>query len=132
MPELPQLLTEQLGVHDAALVLDRRGSMIWDITTAQGRHALKPGYPIAETEHWPGQPWTALAPARESAVLEHRGRPIPSGEWGGGSPCPWSATGVAAGCSTVEALRPGPGLPQPQGVGPAQQRARVPARCRAR
>lgn len=81
MPELPIALTAQLGLTDALLVLDRRGSMIWDVRTAEGRHALKLGYPIAETEHWPGQPWTAMAPAREAAVLTHLGRPALSGEW---------------------------------------------------
>lgn len=81
MPELSTALRSQLGVHDASMVLDRRGSMLWNIVTAAGRYALKLGYPIAETEHWPAQPWTALAPAREAAVLDQLGRPVPSGVW---------------------------------------------------
>ncbi|MFE9733042.1 protein kinase [Streptomyces sp. NPDC005863] len=81
VPELPPTLAAQLGIGDVSLVLDRRGSMIWDVHVGARRYALKLGHPIAETEHWPAQPWTALAPAREAAVLDQLGRPVPSGEW---------------------------------------------------
>ncbi|WP_425444640.1 protein kinase domain-containing protein [Streptomyces phaeoluteigriseus] len=108
------------------LVVDRRGSTVWEVGSNLGRYAVKLGYPIAPTADWPAQPWTALAPAREGAVLHRLGRDeIAYGEWEHGSwnfqpwregpdlyalwePCrrPCSsitpATGVALGC--VQAL----------------------------
>ncbi|MEU0370027.1 protein kinase [Streptomyces sp. NPDC006283] len=64
------------------LVLNRRGSSVWDVECARGRFAVKLGYPIEATPEWPGQPWTALAPAREGAVLHRLGADdIAYGEW---------------------------------------------------
>ena len=43
---------------------------------------MKLGYPIEATADWPAQPWTALAPAREGAVLHRLGfDEIAYGEW---------------------------------------------------
>ncbi|WP_422641081.1 protein kinase domain-containing protein [Streptomyces formicae] len=64
------------------LVLNRRGSSVWDVEGNRGRYAVKLGYPIEATPEWPAQPWTALAPAREGAVLHRLGTDdIAYGEW---------------------------------------------------
>ncbi|MGW4671519.1 protein kinase domain-containing protein [Streptomyces sp. NPDC004324] len=64
------------------LVTDRRGSTVWEVECRRGRYAVKLGYPIEATTDWPAQPWTALAPAREGAVLHRLGfEEIAYGEW---------------------------------------------------
>ncbi len=67
------------------LVLNRRGSTVWDIETDRGRYAVKAGYPIEATAEWPAQAWTALAPRREGAILEYLGVDVTYGEWEGGT-----------------------------------------------
>lgn len=65
------------------LVINRRGSTVWDVCTPDGRFAVKLGYPSRT------HAWTAWAPAREAAILRQL---IPeevwSGEWEEGT---WSA-----------------------------------------
>jgi serine/threonine protein kinase len=64
------------------LVVNRRGSMVWEAESHRGRYAVKVGYPIEATADWPAQPWTALAPAREGVVLHRLGRDdFAYGEW---------------------------------------------------
>ncbi|RKN11615.1 protein kinase [Streptomyces radicis] len=65
-------------------VMDRRGSSVWRVTDDEGgRHAVKLGYAAAPTHAW-----TALAPAREAAVLRHLGREgVHWGDWERGT---WS------------------------------------------
>ncbi|WP_434097431.1 protein kinase [Streptomyces massasporeus] len=64
------------------LVLNRRGSMVWEVQSHRGHYAVKVGYPIEATADWPAQPWTALAPAREGAVLHRLGfDDFAYGEW---------------------------------------------------
>ncbi|QNS08820.1 protein kinase [Streptomyces xanthii] len=71
-----------LSIASCDLVLDRRGSTVWNIVTGSGRYALKLGYPIEATDQWPGQPWTARAPGREAAVLAHLATEhVASGDW---------------------------------------------------
>nr|WP_203622092.1 protein kinase [Streptomyces sp. SID8499] len=64
------------------LVANRRGSMVWEVDSPRGRYAVKVGYPIEATADWTAQPWTALAPAREGAVLYRLGfDDFAYGEW---------------------------------------------------
>ncbi|MFF3140322.1 protein kinase [Streptomyces sp. NPDC057927] len=64
------------------LVINRRGSTVWEVESPRGHYAVKLGYPIEATADWPAQPWTALAPAREGAVLHRLGfDEIAYGEW---------------------------------------------------
>ncbi|MEW2165861.1 protein kinase [Streptomyces sp. NPDC007084] len=80
--ELPIVVLDALMPTARRLVLDRRGSMVWDVESYRGRYAVKLGYPIEATADWPAQPWTALAPAREGAVLHRLGsQTIAYGEW---------------------------------------------------
>ncbi|MDO0913344.1 protein kinase [Streptomyces sp. DT2A-34] len=87
-PELPIVVLDALMPTAWRLVLNRRGSMVWEVEGPRGHHAVKVGYPIEATADWPAQPWTALAPAREGAVLYHLGfADFAYGEWEGGT---WS------------------------------------------
>ncbi|MFD7546359.1 protein kinase [Streptomyces sp. NPDC059816] len=72
-PHLPTAVLDALRPTAHRLVVHRRGSTVWDVTSPHGRHAVKLGHPIEATPDWPAQPWTALAPAREHAVLTHLG-----------------------------------------------------------
>jgi serine/threonine protein kinase len=68
------------------LLLDRRGSMVWEVESHRGHYAVKVGYPIEATAEWSAQPWTALAPAREGAVLLRLGLvDLAYGEWESGT-----------------------------------------------
>ncbi|MFF3686614.1 protein kinase [Streptomyces sp. NPDC002187] len=81
-PELPLVVLDALMPTAQRLVLDRRGSTVWEVESHRGRYAVKLGYPIEATPEWPAQPWTALAPAREGAVLHRLGSDeIAYGEW---------------------------------------------------
>lgn len=63
------------------LVLDRRGSKVWDANTPKGRFAVKLGYPAG-----PDHGYTALAPAREAMVLHDLGRTdVAYGTWDRGT-----------------------------------------------
>ncbi|NEY34514.1 protein kinase [Streptomyces sp. PRKS01-65] len=85
-PELPIVVLDALMPTAQRLVLDRRGSMVWEVESHRGHYAVKVGYPIQATADWPAQPWTALAPAREGAVLYRLGfHDFAYGEWDGGT-----------------------------------------------
>ncbi|MET8013315.1 protein kinase [Streptomyces sp. NPDC005271] len=80
--EIPTSVLETLVASGRRLVLDRRGSTVWEIETQQGRYAVKLGYPIEATSEWEAQEWTALAPAREGAILQQLNRGnVNYGEW---------------------------------------------------
>ncbi|MFF8905949.1 serine/threonine-protein kinase [Streptomyces olivaceoviridis] len=81
-PELPIVVLDALMPTSQSLVLDRRGSMVWEVESHRGHYAVKVGYPIEGTAEWSAQPWTALAPAREGAVLLRLGLvDLAYGEW---------------------------------------------------
>ncbi|MFI6702400.1 protein kinase [Streptomyces sp. NPDC050509] len=85
-PELPIVVLDALMPTAQRLVINRRGSTVWEVESHRGRHAVKLGYPIEATADWPAQPWTALAPAREGAVLQRLGlEEIAYGEWQAGT-----------------------------------------------
>ncbi|MEU7353780.1 protein kinase [Streptomyces albidoflavus] len=80
--ELPIVVLDALMPTSQRLVLNRRGSMVWEVQSDRGHYAIKVGYPIKATADWPAQPWTALAPAREGAVLHRLGfDDFAYGEW---------------------------------------------------
>lgn len=84
--ELPIVVLDALMPTTQRLVLNRRGSMVWDVESHRGHYAVKVGYPIEATADWPAQPWTALAPAREGSVLYRLGfHDFAYGEWEGGT-----------------------------------------------
>ncbi|AOP51109.1 protein kinase [Streptomyces lydicus] len=82
--ELPNHVQSIVRPLSKRLVVNRRGSTVWDVQTAAGRFAVKLGY-RSQTHAW-----TALAPAREAAVLRQLIGPdgIHCGEWEEGT---WSA-----------------------------------------
>ncbi|MET9358314.1 protein kinase [Streptomyces sp. NPDC006617] len=81
-PELPIVVLHALMPTAQRMVLNRRGSTVWEVESHRGRYAVKLGYPIEATADWPAQPWTALAPAREGAILHRLGSPdVAYGEW---------------------------------------------------
>ncbi|BDD73496.1 MULTISPECIES: protein kinase [Streptomyces] len=81
-PELPIMVLDALMPTTQRIVIDRRGSTVWEVESHRGHFAVKLGYPIAATAEWPAQPWTALAPAREGAVLHRLGLDaVAYGEW---------------------------------------------------
>ncbi|MEU8975427.1 protein kinase [Streptomyces monashensis] len=85
-PELPIVVLDALMPTAQRLVLNRRGSMVWEVESHRGHYAVKVGYPIVATAEWPAQPWTALAPAREGAVLHRLGfHDFAYGEWDSGT-----------------------------------------------
>ncbi|MYU25612.1 protein kinase [Streptomyces sp. SID8352] len=85
-PELPIVVLDALMPTSQRLVLDRRGSTVWEVESHRGHYAVKVGYPIEATTEWAAQPWTALAPAREGAVLLRLGLvDLAYGEWEGGT-----------------------------------------------
>ncbi|GAA2391519.1 protein kinase domain-containing protein [Streptomyces coeruleofuscus] len=82
LSELPIVVLDALMPTSQRLVLNRRGSMVWEVQGHRGHYAVKVGYPIEATADWPAQPWTALAPAREGAVLHRLGfDDFAYGEW---------------------------------------------------
>ncbi|WP_432170786.1 protein kinase [Streptomyces sp. 1222.5] len=84
--ELPIVVLDALMPTRQRLVADRRGSMVWEVESDRGQYAVKVGAPIEATAEWPGQPWTALAPAREGAVMYRLGlSDFAYGEWEGGT-----------------------------------------------
>ncbi|MFJ8109046.1 protein kinase [Streptomyces sp. NPDC096132] len=81
-PEVPSVVLDALMPNARRLVTNRRGSTVWEVFGPRGHYAVKLGYPIAATADWPAQPWTALAPAREAAVLHRLGFDVIAyGEW---------------------------------------------------
>lgn len=80
--EVPTVVLDALMPNARRLVVNRRGSTVWEVFGPRGHYAVKVGYPIEATADWPAQPWTALAPAREGAVLHRLGLDeIAYGEW---------------------------------------------------
>ncbi|MDX3135092.1 protein kinase [Streptomyces europaeiscabiei] len=84
--ELPIVVLDALMPTAQRLVINRRGSTVWEVEGNRGHYAVKLGYPIEATADWDAQPWTALAPAREGAVLHRLGLDldldaIAYGEW---------------------------------------------------
>ncbi|MEV8069479.1 protein kinase [Streptomyces sp. NPDC085995] len=80
--ELPIVVLDALMPTTQRLVVNRRGSMAWEVESDRGRYAVKVGYSIEATPEWSAQPWTALAPAREGAVLYRLGfDDFAYGEW---------------------------------------------------
>ncbi|MEU0028778.1 protein kinase [Streptomyces sp. NPDC006335] len=81
-PEMPIVVLDALMPTEQRLVLSRRGSTVWEVDGPRGHHAVKLGHPIEATGEWSAQPWTALAPAREGAVLHRLGSGETAyGEW---------------------------------------------------
>ncbi|WP_326617514.1 protein kinase [Streptomyces anulatus] len=80
--EPPIVVLDALMPTAQHLVINRRGSTVWEVESHRGRYAVKLGYPIDATPDWTAQPWTALAPAREGAVLYRLGfDDVAYGEW---------------------------------------------------
>ncbi|MDT9687692.1 protein kinase [Streptomyces sp. P9(2023)] len=80
------------------LVLNRRGSTVWEFTTDLGPYAVKVGHPTKT------HAWTALAPAREAAILRQLTHErILSGEWERGT---WSAQPWRRGLSLYDLWEP--------------------------
>ncbi|MBQ1098654.1 protein kinase [Streptomyces sp. b94] len=80
--KVPAVVLDALMPTARRLVVNRRGSTVWEVFGPRGHYAVKVGYPIEATADWPAQPWTALAPAREGAVLHRLGLDeIAYGEW---------------------------------------------------
>lgn len=75
--DLPQHVEAAVEPVSRRLVVNRRGSTVWDVQTPSGRLAVKLGYPTGP------HPWTALAPAREAAILRQLVSPdtVQFGEW---------------------------------------------------
>ncbi|MET7607436.1 protein kinase [Streptomyces avermitilis] len=81
-PELPIVVLDALMPTAQRMVINRRGSTVWEVESHRGRYAVKLGYPVEATAEWTAQPWTALAPAREGAVLHRLGlEQVAYGEW---------------------------------------------------
>ncbi|MFD5204593.1 protein kinase [Streptomyces sp. NPDC058375] len=73
VPELPIVVLDTLMPTAQRLVVHRRGSTVWEVESHRGHYAVKLGHPVEGTADWPAQPWTALAPGREGAVLHRLG-----------------------------------------------------------
>ncbi|WP_050501494.1 protein kinase family protein [Streptomyces sp. NRRL F-3218] len=81
-PELPITVLDALRPTTQRLEVNRRGSTVWEVESHRGHYAVKLGHPIEATADWPAQPWTAIAPAREGAVLHSLGLDDSAyGEW---------------------------------------------------
>ncbi|MEU6331276.1 protein kinase [Streptomyces sp. NPDC047049] len=82
--DIPEHVRDLLEPAKQSMVVDRRGSTVWDVQTTSGRRlAVKIGYPTQTHS------WTAVAPAREAVIL--RGlipQEVQYGEWREGT---WSA-----------------------------------------
>ncbi|UFQ20169.1 protein kinase [Streptomyces huasconensis] len=70
---MPAPVLAIVNATESRVVLDRRGSTVWHVRTEDAEYAVKLGYPIAATDQWEAVGWTALAPAREGAVLQQLG-----------------------------------------------------------
>ncbi|QIK06634.1 protein kinase [Streptomyces sp. ID38640] len=80
--DLPAHVADVVGPLSRRLVVNRRGSTVWDVRTATGRFAIKLGYRSRTHE------WTALAPAREAVILRQLiTEEVRFGEWEEGT---WS------------------------------------------
>lgn len=101
--ELPTVVLEAAAPTSRRLVLNRRGSTVWDVETDRGRYAAKVGYPIEATSEWPAQEWTARAPGREGAILRHLGVEVTYGEWERGT---WNVQPWREGTSLYDLWEP--------------------------
>ncbi|WFB10385.1 protein kinase [Streptomyces sp. LX-29] len=73
---LPDSALEALNPLSQRLVMNRRGTTLWKVRSAHRTYAVKVGYPT--TTH----AWTALAPAREGAILRRLNRDdVSYGDW---------------------------------------------------
>ncbi|KPC89332.1 protein kinase [Streptomyces sp. NRRL WC-3753] len=80
--ELPLVILDAVAPTKQRCILSRRGSTVWEVEGDRGKFAVKLGYPIEATAEWAAQEWTALAPAREGAILFRLGvRFISYGDW---------------------------------------------------
>ncbi|MFM9445304.1 protein kinase domain-containing protein [Streptomyces acidiscabies] len=92
--DMPTVVLDTLTPTSQRLIANRRGSTVWEVESPRGHYGVKLGHPIEATPDWPAQPWTALAPAREGAVLHSLGRDdVTYGEWEHGTwnVQPWHA-----------------------------------------
>ncbi|MFH8593069.1 protein kinase [Streptomyces rimosus] len=85
------------------LVVNRRGSTVWDVRTTAGRYAVKVGRPVPETDEHPGQDWTGVAPAREAAILQSLQAFSVYGTWEYGT---WNVQPWHAGTDLYELWKP--------------------------
>jgi len=96
--ELPDNVVDMLTPVSRRQVLNRRGSTVWDVATERGRYAVKLGYPSVT------HAWTALAPAREGAILQSLDRSdVSYGEWEHGT---WNVQPWHPGTSLYELWEP--------------------------
>ncbi|MEU6989216.1 protein kinase [Streptomyces sp. NPDC046465] len=72
-PSIPGPIISILDISESAVVAHRRGSTVWRVRSKDAEYAVKLGYPITATDRWEAAEWTALAPAREGAVLQELG-----------------------------------------------------------
>ncbi|MFE0192431.1 protein kinase [Streptomyces sp. NPDC058989] len=97
--ELPEHVQDSLTPLNKRLVVNRRGSTVWDVRTPGGRVAVKLGYPSRTHQ------WTALAPAREATILRQLiSEEVPFGEWEQGT---WSVQPWREGFSLFDRWEPG-------------------------
>lgn len=96
--ELPTSALEALNPLSQRQVMNRRGTTLWEVRTASRTYAVKVGYPTAT------HAWTALAPAREVAVLRQLSPEVfHSGTWEHGT---WGAQPWRSGDSLYELWEP--------------------------
>ncbi len=104
--ELPASAAESLNPQGQRLIMNRRGTTLWEVRTPDKFFAVKVGYP---TE---AHPWTALAPGREIAVLRQLTSEAHfSGTWEHGT---WGAQPWRSGVSLYELWTPHRAEPAPQ------------------
>lgn len=95
--QLPSEVLDALHPYCTRLVTDRRGSTVWDVHTVGGRFAVKLGYSSANE-------WTAVAPAREAAILRQTSwGPVFGGSWSEGT---WNASLWREGVSLYDRWQP--------------------------
>ncbi|MFH9421235.1 protein kinase [Streptomyces sp. NPDC017529] len=85
------------------LVVNRRGSTVWDVQAEAERYAVKVGRPVPATDEHPGHPWTSLAPAREALILQRLQTFAVYGTWVYGT---WNAQPWHAGTDLYELWGP--------------------------
>ncbi|MBL1089209.1 protein kinase [Streptomyces sp. 9-7] len=97
--ELPDHVRNVVQPLSKRLVVNRRGSTVWDVRTPAGRFAVKLSH-RSQTHAW-----TALAPAREAAILRQLNGTddIHCGEWEEGT---WSAQPWREGQSLFDVWEP--------------------------
>ncbi|MFI9050671.1 protein kinase [Streptomyces sp. NPDC053427] len=97
--DIPDHVQSALTPLSKQLVVNRRGSTVWDVQTPGGRLAVKLGYPT------PTHAWTALAPAREATILRQLiAQEVLFGDWQEGT---WSAQPWREGEALFDLWEPG-------------------------